>query len=452
MPYIPHTEAEIKSMLSSIGVDKIEDLWKAIPEDIRYQGELDLPQALTEPELVKKVRSMAGRNLEAGSVRCLLGGGTYHHYIPPLVDQMLSRSEFYTAYTPYQPEISQGTLQAIFEYQTMVCELTGMEVANASMYDGAEASAEAVLMAERISAKNESGAILVGTTVNPLYRRTIATYMKRSGREIIEIGYGPDGRTLVDKILEQEGPLAVVVQHPNYFGSIEDMEAISAACEKTGAVLVVVVTEAMSLGLLKPPGHFGAAIVACEGQSMGIPMGFGGPHLGMFACRKKDARKSPGRLAGQSTDADGRRGFVLTLATREQHIRRAKATSNICTNQGMLALAAAIYMSIMGPDGLRELASICRARSQYLKEKLEAEKIGRIVFSAPTFNEFALDLGRDPGPILKAMAQKGFLAGIPLGESYPDLENSILVAVTETLGEDDLDNYAAQLSRALSEA
>ncbi|HUT53657.1 MAG TPA: aminomethyl-transferring glycine dehydrogenase subunit GcvPA [bacterium] len=451
MPYTPHTEDDVKEMLRRIGAERLEDLWKAVPERIRLKRPLDLPPSLGEAELMRAVKKLAAENTDAGRAACFLGGGTYHHYIPPAIDQLISRAEFYTAYTPYQPEISQGTLQAIFEFQTMVCELTGMGTANASMYDGAEATAEAVLMAERLRPKNQAGAVVLAGALNPLYRMTVNTYLKHCGRPLVTADHDLTGALDLAALKKTAtGALCVVVQHPNYFGCLENMEDVAAVCHEAGALLIVVVTEALSLAMLEPPGSFGAAIVAGEGQSLGIPMGYGGPHLGLFACREDDVRKMPGRLAGETVDADGRRGFVLTLATREQHIRRAKATSNICTNQGLLALAATIYLSLMGPRGLAQTAAVNRGRSEYLKQKLQEQGAGRPVFSAPTFNEFALDIGRPPGPVLRAMRQRGWLAGIPLGRDYPALKNAVLITVTEMLARDDLDAYARVLADLLS--
>jgi glycine cleavage system P protein (glycine dehydrogenase) subunit 1 len=452
MPYIPHTEIETNEMLKDIGVSKIDELWKSIPEEIRLKTKLDLPDPLSEPALIKQMKKLAGQNLDSSSAACFLGGGTYNHFIPPLVDQLISRSEFYTAYTPYQPEISQGTLQAIFEFQTMVCELFGMDVTNASMYDGAQSAAEAVLMAQRIRPKNKDGAVVIADSVNPHYRNVIRTFMRNSDRRILEAGYKDDGGVDISFLEEKaRGALAVLVQYPNYFGCVEDLVKISGICEKEKAVFIVVVTEALSMGLLEPPGSFGADIVAGEGQSLGIPMGFGGPHLGLFACGQKNMRKMPGRLCGETVDKKGRRGYVLTLATREQHIRRTKATSNICTNQGLMALAASIYMASMGPSGLAEIAEINRIRAEYLKEKLLLEGAGKIAFSGPTFNEFVLDTGKDPAVIIKEMEKRGFLAGIPLASSYPDLSGSMLITVTEMIDENELDEFAVELKKIISE-
>jgi len=452
MPYTPHTKDEIKQMLEAIGASRIEDLWSAIPEGVRLGRPLDLPSGLAESELVDEVGRLAAMNRSAKDLKCLLGGGTYHHYVPPAVLEVISRSEFYTAYTPYQPEVSQGTLQAIFEFQTMVSELFGMEVANASMYDGASATAEAALMAERIRPKNKTGAILVARSVNPLYRSAIKTYCGRLDREIVEIGFDRESGALdLDELGKKaDGALAAIVQSPNYFGAVEDLELVGGLCKERDVVFISAVTESLSMGLLEPPGVFGADIVAGEGQSLGVPMGFGGPHLGLFACREKNARKAPGRLVGETVDADGRRGYALTLATREQHIRRAKATSNICTNQGLMALSAAVYMSLIGPEGIREIAATNRARCEYLKDALAGRGVGETVFTAPTFNEFVIDVGREPGPVIEAMLEAGFMAGIPLGGDYPELKDSMLVTVTETLNQDDLDAYAEALAAAAS--
>ena len=450
MPYIPHSEDDVREMLEVIGAESLEDLWQAVPEKIRLGRPLDLRPGLPESELIKEVHSLARKNREAGRLACFLGGGTYFHYTPPAVDHLISRGEFFTAYTPYQPEISQGTLQAIFEFQTMVCELTGMDVANASMYDGSEATAEAVLMAERMRPKNKEGQIVLAGTLNPQYKWTVSTYTSHSGRDLVEAPFNESGTLDLDDLRNKaEGALAVVVQNPNYFGCLEELDKIKQITEETGAVFIVAVAEALSMALITPPGDFGADVVVAEGQSLGIPMGFGGPHLGLFACRKDDMRRIPGRLVGETVDTDGRRGFVLTLATREQHIRRARATSNICTNQGLLALASSIYMTLLGPEGLRELAAINRARCEYLKGRIE--EIGaKLVFDSPTFNEFVIDLGKAPDPIIKTMLENGMLAGIPLAKDHPGMGNAVLVTVTEMVSREELDQYVLALKNALS--
>ncbi len=450
MPYVPHTDEEVRIMLERIGVERIEDLWRSIPDELLLGRELDLPAPLAEADLMREVRAMAAKNLDASRLVCMMGGGTYYHYVPPAVTSIISRAEFYTAYTPYQPEISQGTLQAVFEFQTMVCELLGMEVANASMYDGAEAAAEAVLMAERILSRNKTGRVVLAGSLNPYYRDTVRTYLARLEREIVELGRDGTGCIDQDELARRaEGALAVVVQHPNYFGCLERLGEIGKVVKDAGAVFIVAVTEPLAMGLIEPPGSFGADIVVAEGQSLGIPMGFGGPHLGLFSAREADVRRMPGRLVGETKDIEGRTGFVLTLATREQHIRRARATSNICTNQGLLALSAAIYMSLTGPKGINDVAVVNRARCEYLKDRLAEKGAGSLRFGGSTFNEFVLDLGRDPGPVMAAMIERGFLPGIALGPRYPELDTCILVTVTEMIGREDLDAYAEALAEIL---
>jgi len=452
MPFIPHTDDDIALMLAEIGIGSVDELFSTIPQKIRQQHEPAVPEALSEQELIRTVEKLARGNMDCSRLRCFLGGGTYNHYIPPAVPHILSRSEFYTSYTPYQAEFSQGTLQSIFEFQTMVCELFGMDVANASMYDGAQAAAEAALMALRIRPKDKNGKILMASSLNPLYKRTVRTYLAHLGREIEEIEYYSSGRMDLDRLRKDAGDaVAVLVQYPNYFGVLERMDEIGDICGESGPVLISVTSEPLAMGMLEPPSSFGANIVAAEGQSLGIPMGFGGPHLGLFACKNDDKRKMPGRLVGMTEDRDGRQGFVLTLATREQHIRRGKATSNICTNQGLMALAAAIYMGLTGPEGLEEIARVNRANSEYLKNLLEEKGAGKIAFSSPTFNEFVLDIAEDPGPVIEKMVRKGHLAGIPLKEEFPELETHLLVTVTEMLSKQDLDDFARDLKQCLSE-
>jgi glycine dehydrogenase subunit 1 len=444
MPFIPHTPDDVRVMLDAIGVPSLDTLFDEIPPALRV-GELSaLPEALSEGQVSRLLTERAAEPQPL----CFLGAGAYEHFIPAAVWDIAGRGEFYSAYTPYQPEVSQGTLQGLFEFQTMVCELLGMEIANASMYDGASAAAEAVLMAERIKTRNKTGPVLLARSLHPWYRATIATYLAHSSRPLIEIAFEEEsGRLDLERLRSGlKGALAVVVQHPNYFGVLEDLMELARLCREAEAVLIVVVTEALSLGLLDPPGAVGADLVAAEGQSLGIPMGFGGPHLGLLAGREEDARKIPGRLVGETVDQEGRRGYVLTLATREQHIRRAKATSNICTAQGMLALAASIYMTLLGPEGLAELAAINRARSEYLKQVLAERGLGHLRFRAPTFNEFVLDLGRDPAKILERLKDRGFLAGIPLGHDFPELRHAVLVTVTEMVEKDDLDGLASALA------
>jgi glycine dehydrogenase subunit 1 len=382
---------------------------------------------MSEIELLKAFDEMGARNQAARRVS-FLGGGAYSHYIPTIVDHLISRSEFFTAYTPYQPEISQGTLQSIFEFQTLVCQLTGMDIANASMYDGSTAMAEAVLMAERITRRAK---VIASASVHPQYLEVAHTYVQHAGIELQQAQFDPNtGQTLVDSIDDQTA--AIVIQSPNFFGCIEDLEALSEKVHAKGALLIVAVTEAMSLGLLRSPGACGADIVVAEGQSFGVPLSFGGPYVGLFATRDKYARQIPGRLVGEAYDKQARRGFVLTLATREQHIRREKATSNICTNEGLIALAATIYLETMGRRGVQQVARQCAQKAHHA-----AREIGKLAgfslpFSAPFFNEFVVRAPVAASPLLDRLAhQEGIDGGIALARFDPDRPNDFLVCVTE---------------------
>jgi glycine dehydrogenase subunit 1 len=449
MPYISHSPEDIKAMLAEIGLKDLEDLWSSIPDHIRLKSRLELPDPVSDLELEKELGAMAGQNKDLSNSLCFLGGGYYHHYLPRVIDYLVSKGEFATAYTPYQPEISQGTLQAMFEFQTMICELTGMEVANASMYDGASATAEAVLMAARIRPKNDSGPILVSRALHPHYRRVIETYLRHSGRQIITLEYTGSGFTDLEQVKEKSrGALCIVAGQPNYFGALEPLQEIQSLIDPQQTAFIVVVPEALSLGLLKPPGEFAADIVCGEGMSLGIPPGFGGPGLGFFAARQRDVRRMPGRIAGETKDKEGRTGFVLTLATREQHIRRARATSNICTNQGLMALCATIYLSLLGKNGFTRLARLNLSKAEYLKKGLKASGSVDLPFSAPTFNEFIVDLGTDPEPILARLSEQGILAGVPLAHHYPELDRHILVTATEMVSKDDMDQYVDKLVSA----
>jgi glycine dehydrogenase subunit 1 len=446
MRYIPHTPEDIASMLEVIGAESIEELFKSIPEEHRLKRRLDLPSAMSEPEVMTEIERMAGICGGAAAVPSFMGAGSYSHFIPAAVGALLSRQEFYTCYTPYQPEISQGTLQAIFEFQTMACGLLGTEVANASMYDGSTALAEAVLMARRL--KKGGRRVLAAKSAHPEYREVLKTYLAPSGDEIVEIGWGPDGR-LDQKALESElsgGAYCLAVQYPNFFGVIEDLESVARAARAAGSLLVSCTAESMALGLLKSPGELGAVIATAEGQSLGIPQSFGGPGLGLFGAKKEYLRSMPGRLAGETTDSSGRRTFVLTLSTREQHIRREKATSNICTNSGLNALAATIYLSLMGPEGLRKTALLNHAAAQ--KAKAACLAAGAVpVFDAPFFNEFTVRLpGRDAAEVVEMAAGYGCIPGVPLGRYYPDMQDCLLVCATETASEEDI----ARLGRSLA--
>ena len=386
MRYIPNSPEERQEMLRGLGLDSAEELFDSIPADIILREPLKTPAALSEIELLERFEAMAARSAAARRPS-FLGAGAYSHYAPTIIDSLIQRSEFFTAYTPYQPEISQGTLQAIFEFQTLVCQLTGMDVANASMYDGSTAMAEAVLMAERVTRRPR---VLVSAAVHPEYLRVAETYVAHAGVELGRIEVDEEtGRTSTEAALDDK-VAAVVVQSPNFFGCVEDLKAFADRVHAAGALLVVVVTEAASFGLLRSPGACGADIVVAEGQSFGVPVSYGGPYVGLFATRERYARQIPGRLAGLAYDREGRRGFVLTLATREQHIRREKATSNICTNEGLIALAATIYMTTMGRRGLQEVAAQCAQKAAYARRRIAALEGYSVPYPAPVFNEFVV--------------------------------------------------------------
>jgi glycine dehydrogenase subunit 1 len=445
MRYIPHTPGDVAQMLERIGVNSLEELFVGIPPGARLKRPLDLPPALAEGELLRELKVLAARNATPTSHLSFLGGGAYQHFIPAAVDLLISRSEFYTAYTPYQPEISQGTLQAIFEFQTLICQLTGMEVANASMYDGASACAEAALMTVRLTRRRK---VLVSRALNPRWRTVIATYCRYVDLEVVEVGYAADGRTDLDDLASKlDGQTAAVIAgYPNYFGVVEDLAALAQVAQGAGAKLVAGVAEGVALGLLKSPGELGADIVAGEGQSFGIPVSFGGPYVGFFAARMRDVRAMPGRLVGETLDRDGKRGFVLTLSTREQHIRREKATSNICSNQGLCALTATVFLSLLGKQGLREMAGQNLAKANYARQQLAKVAGLSLPFGAPVFNEFVVRSPRPVGETLAALEARGILGGIPLGGDYPELGDAFLVCVTEQHRRADIDVLAAALT------
>ncbi|MFQ5895149.1 MAG: aminomethyl-transferring glycine dehydrogenase subunit GcvPA [Nitrospinota bacterium] len=444
MRYLPHTEADCRRMLAAIGVGSVEELFAQIPPGVRRERPLSLPPALSEWELLAEMGRMAGENAHPGTHDCFLGAGAYHHFIPTLVDQLASRGEFLTAYTPYQPEISQGTLQAVFEYQTLLCQLTGMEVANASMYEGASALAEAALMALRI-ARGER--VVVSRAVHPEYRRVLRTYLAPAGAEVAEVGFDESGATDPAQAREALGKpaAALIVQNPNFFGRVEDLGSLGALAREGRALFVVGVAEALSLGLLTPPGEAGAEAVVGEGQSFGVPVSYGGPYLGIFATRQKHVRQMPGRLAGETVDGEGRRGFVLTFATREQHIRRERATSNICTNEGLMALRAAIYLAVMGRRGLRDVALQNVQRAAYLRERLTALAGFSERFPGPVFNEFVLGLPAPAAVVNEALAASGMVGGYDLGRDYPELGDAMLVCATELTPRAAMDRLAEAL-------
>src|ERR1041385_7664098 len=418
-------------MLEAMGLGSAEELFDSIPEDLRLKRPLNTPAALSEIELLERFDEMGARNTGARR-SSFLGGGAYSHYIPTTVDHILSRSEFFTAYTPYQPEISQGTLQVIFEFQTLVCQLTGMEVANASMYDGSTALAEAVLMAERVTRRSKA---IASSVCVQQELEVVSTYVQHAGihPELVpfEEQTGQSSRALAESVDDETA--ALVVQSPNFFGCVEDLQALADAAHARGALLIVALTEAMSLGFLKSPGACGADIVIAEGQSFGVPLSFGGPYVGLFATREKYARQIPGRLVGEAYDKKGHRGFVLTLATREQQIRREKATSNICTNEGLIALAATVYLETMGRRGIQEAAKQCAQNAAYTARAVAGVKGYSLPFTGPFFNEFIV---RGPGKATDLLArlgkEKGIDAGIALSRFMSDRPNDFLVCVTET--------------------
>ncbi len=444
MRYLPLTDDDRAAMRATIGVDHIDALFADAPADKLLRAPVDLPLRKSEMEVERALARMAARNTPAGSVPFFLGAGAYRHHVPASVDHLIQRSEFLTSYTPYQPEISQGTLQMLFEFQTQVAELTGMEVANASMYDGSTACAEAVLMAHRITRR---GKALLSGGLHPHYAEVVRTVSRMAG-DAVEQG-APDVAAQEDLVARIGDDVScVVVQSPDVFGNLRDLAPIAQACQAKGALLIAVVTEAVSLGLVEPPGAMGADIVVGEGQSLGNALNFGGPYVGLFATRKKHLRQMPGRLAGQTVDALGRRGFVLTLSTREQHIRREKATSNICTNSGLCALAFSIHMTLLGATGLRALADVNHAGAVRLADMLAAA--GVEVLNETFFNEFTVRLKGDARSIVEALAQKGILAGVPVSRLLPGagLDDLLLVATTETNTDEDRAALVAALAHA----
>jgi glycine dehydrogenase subunit 1 len=441
--YIPATEAEREEMLRAIGVPSIDALFADIPGVVQLHRRLNLPPALSDPEVMAHLAALAGRNVHADGAPTFLGAGAYDHYVPSVVWHLAGRGEFLTAYTPYQAEMMQGELQAGYEYQSMLCELTAMDVANASMYDGASATAEASVMAKDLTKRGE---VLVSTAVHPEYREVLRTYTRPLGITVVEVPHR-GGRTDLAAIRAalSERAAAVIIQHPNFFGTLEDGTGLAALAHEAGALFICAVADPLSLGLLKPPGHWGADIVAGEGQPLGNHLNFGGPYLGMLATRQEYVRRMPGRLVGATLDTEGRRGFVLTLQTREQHIRREKATSNICTNEALLALAAAIYMAALGRTGFRKVAELNLHKAAYAKERLTALPGYRLMFEGPTFHEFVLRTPRPPEQINAALRAHGIIGGAVLGRWYPDLADGWLLCVTEQRTREQIDQLAGVL-------
>jgi len=441
MRYLPHTDEDISSMLKTIRVDKLDDLFKTVPGDCRHTEHLNLPEPLTEWELNDLFDTLSENMAVPPDYKVFVGAGSYEHYIPEATKYLLNRSEFATAYTPYQPEISQGTLQAIYEYQTLTARLLGMEVANASLYDGASALAESLLMAIRVTRQKK---IAVSKIIHPFYRRVVKTYLEPTDYEVVELPYLENGQTDFSSVDGMDGLAAVAVQSPNFFGCIEDLKAIGNTAHNNNALLIAAFTEPLAYGILKNPGSLGADIACGEGQSLGIPGSFGGPGLGMFAGKMEHVRSMPGRLVGKTVDMDGKTGFVLTLATREQHIRREKATSNICTNNSLCALAAAMYMASLGRSGIRELAALNHDKSEYLKSELK--KAGfQIAFESPTFNEFVLKAPEGFAGTYERLLEKKIVAGLPLLQYYPELKDHYLLCVTETSTKDDMDTLVREV-------
>ena len=437
MRYLPHTEDEIRSMLTTIGATSLSSLFDTIPAERRLGRPLAVEATLDEPTLMRHLNELADAN-SAARATCFLGAGSYDHHIPPAVDQLLLRSEFYTAYTPYQPELSQGTLQAIFEFQSVVAELLGMEIANASMYDGASAAAEAVLMARRLTNRTHA---VVSAGVHPEYIETIRAYLVGSDGtpNITVVPLGADGRTDAAALAAamKDDTACVLLGYPNYVGVVEDLAAARALTSSRGALLVTATPEPYALGAIEAPGTFGVDIATGEGQALAVPMQFGGPGVGLFACSQKHIRQMPGRLCGETVDADGRRGYVLTLSTREQHIRRERATSNICTNHGLIALAMTIRTAMLGRTGFEKVATICLSRAEYLKKALVATGKAQLLHSAPTFNEFAVRLTAKASDVIARGNATGLLAGVAIGD------HDLLVAVTEKRTKADLDALVA---------
>ena len=441
MRYLPNSPADRQAMLGEIGARNIDELFSHIPAEYRLNRDLRVPRQMSESEVLDYFKARAAEMTSGYGI--LLGAGAYFHYRPVVIDALISRGEFFTAYTPYQAEISQGTLQAIFEFQSMICELTGMEVANASLYDGSTGVPEAVMMAARLTGRSEA---IIARSVHPEYRRVLATYAQHQGLPIHEIGFAENGRVDAQGIEKKlsEKTACIVIQSPNFFGTIEDVDALAESAHSKGALLVVSIAEPISLGIVRPPAS--ADIVTMEGQSFGVPLGYGGPYVGVIATKEKFVRQLPGRLVGQTVDKLGRRGFVLTLSTREQHIRREKATSNICTNQGLMALVATIYMSVYGRQGFKELATQNLAKAAYAAERF-AENATVLFQGSPRFNEFVVQTGADPKAINDSLLEQKIVGGLPLKKFYPELGNAAVWCCTEMVSKEQIDAAAKAVAR-----
>jgi len=448
MSYVPNTAAEQQAMLQAVGVETIEELLSPVPADVRLKRSLALPAALAEPDIKRVMGALAERNADLDHFPSFLGAGSYDHITPSVVPHLVKRSEFYTSYTPYQPEISQGMLQAIYEFQTMVCQLTGMDVANASLYDGSTAVVEAAMLAIGTG----TGDILVSRALDPQYRATLRTYAWVRGFNLIEVDL-ENGATSVAALEAALTPQtkAVIIQHPNFFGALEDVRAVEQLVHKAGAIYVVAFTEPAALALLEAPGEFGADIVVGEGQCLGSPLGYGGPALGIFASRNEYLRRLPGRLVGKTVDDRGQTGYVLTLQTREQHIRRERATSNICTNQALLALAATVYLAALGKTGFRELGEQCLRRAHFAQERICSVNGFTPLFSRPFFDEFAVTCPLPVEHLNAGLRTRGIIGGYDLSRDYPELTNAALFCVTETRTRDDIDALVAALEEIVSD-
>jgi glycine dehydrogenase subunit 1 len=441
MRYIPNSPDERRAMLERIGCEGIEELFEQIPENLRLTDRIGIGPAMSEPELIAYFRERAATN--ASDYQSFLGAGAYSHFIPVIIDPLISRAEFFTAYTPYQPELSQGTLQYIFEFQTMICQLTGMDVANASLYDGSTGVAEAVMMAHRVTRRDK---FIIADTLHPQYREVTQSYTRQLGLTLDFAPHTEAGTLDLNALRIDQETAAVIVQSPNFFGCIEDLQTIADAAHQAGALFIVAFSEAMSLGALKAPGACGADIVVGEAQSFGIPLSYGGPYCGLFATNEKFVRQMPGRLVGEAYDHDGRRGYVLTLSTREQHIRREKATSNICTNQGLFALMATVYLATMGKRGVQEVAHQNLQKAHYAASEIAKLSGYGLKFTAPFFNEFVITTSKPVTDVTRALENKKIIGGIVLENYYPAMKDALLVCVTETAKRATIDQLVAALA------
>jgi glycine dehydrogenase subunit 1 len=446
MDFLPHTSDDVAEMLEAIGLPEVDALFDPIPGSVRLQRRLDVPPSLSEPELLRHMRELASRSKGAGELACFAGGGAYDHHVPSAVRALASRAEFATSYTPYQPELSQGVLQAVFEFQSLICEVFGMEVANASLYDGASALAEAVNLAVRATGRER---VVVGSTVNPDYVAVLRTYSSGLGLQIDIVGHGRDGTVAWDEIDLGE-TAAVVVASPNVFGRLEEV-AVAADKAHAAGGLCICVTDPTAMGVLRSPGEAGADVAVAEGHALGNAMSYGGPYVGLFATKLDLVRQVPGRIAGETLDADGRRAYVLTLQAREQHIRRAKATSNVCTNQTLMAIAAAVHLSWLGPHGLARLGEVCIRHTARTAARLSEIPGCTIRFEGPHFKEVVLETPVDAAKLIRGLARRGYLAGPPLGRWFPELSNCLLIAVTERRTEDEVAGLAEAIEKELAE-